>query len=138
MSEFSEKNILFDTSAIIKVANQYKGFGEAKALIEKVELKKIRGFLCPLTFFEIIHVLAGKDAKKAANVLGFVEKLGFEILPVYSETAKQAAYLELENKDLFLSLADCIILQTGIEKGFTIVTSDKAWQKVKNAKVKVV
>ncbi|MFH0714818.1 MAG: PIN domain-containing protein [Candidatus Diapherotrites archaeon] len=138
MSESFEESTLFDTSAILKVVNQYRGFEQVEVLLEKVEQRKIRGLLCPLTFFEIVHTLGGKDPKKAASVLAYVENLGFDLLTTTSETAKQAAYLELKHKDLFLSLADCIILQSGIEQNATIVTSDKAWQKVEEAKVKVV
>jgi PIN domain nuclease of toxin-antitoxin system len=70
--------------------------------------------------------------------MSYLEKSGLEFKPVTNQIAKNAFLLKLKHNDLNISMADCIILQTGIEEGATIVTADKEWAKVSEANVKIV
>jgi len=138
MSEGSRQNMVFDTSAIIKVVRHYPGFERAQQLLQKVNKKEARGLINPASIFEIITILGPKGLDIALKTINYLEKIGFEESATSIEDAKKAALLRIENFGLNLSLADWLIVQTGIKQNATIVTSDKEWQKVKEAKVIVV
>jgi PIN domain nuclease of toxin-antitoxin system len=137
MTKEGSRNLVFDTSAIIKLVKHHPGFQNVERLTSLVESGAAKGFVSSLTFFEILTVLGQKDYDLALDIISYLEN-GFETLDVYGETAKKAGFKRLENIELNLSLADWIIVESAISNGYEIITSDKEWVKVKEANVKIV
>ena len=132
------KSILFDTSAILKIVNRYRGFENVERIISQVENKKINGLISSISLYEIITVAGITNSKRAAQTIAFLEEIGFQILQIDGETAKSAALRKLKNLHLNLSTADWIIVQMGISAEVEIVTADKEWAKLTEAKITLV
>lgn len=133
-----EKSLIFDTSTIVKLARHYHGFEKVKELFKNVQSKKINGFISNLTHYETIITFGEQGLEESSKILDNLESSGFESIGFSKETARKAALLRIKNFQTNISTADCLIIQTAIDNNLTAVTSDKEWQKVKEAKVIVV
>lgn len=128
---------IYDTSAMLCISNREEGFGKIMSLLHESPAAGARGKASALSAFEFLFSTGRKNAGVSVTSLAFFESV-LDFLPADSETAKRAAFLRLKYRQLNLSLADSIIIQTGIDNDYEIVTCDKAWSKVSEAKVRVV
>lgn len=107
-------------------------------LLEESKDKKSQGIISALTTFEVCLVTARQSIHKANEIISYLEASGLLLKPVTHEISKKALLLKFKYGDLNLSMADAIIIQTGIEENAEIITADREWAKVKEAKVIVV
>ena len=138
MNGYSERNLVFDTSAILKVAHHYRGFQYVENLMKLVEKRTIKGYVNSVSFYEIISVLGLNNMQLAAHVITYIKNSGFEFIDATPESCKSAGMLKIKYHFLNLSMADWVIVQSAIEKDAEIINEDKEWEKVKEAKVQVI
>ena len=125
---------IYDTSAFLRISNKEGGYENILTIIRQ------EGSNCKasaLSAFEFLLAIGRKHGELATTAPVFFENL-FDFIPVDFETAQKAASLKLKYANLNLSLADSVILQTGIDHNLEVVTCDRAWAEVKEAKVKIV
>lgn len=128
---------IYDTSALVRVSNKEKGFENVAALLHAGAANAAREKASALSAFEFLFSIGKRGGEPAVKSLIYFQKI-LDFLPTDFETAQRAAFLKLKYPQLNLSMADAIILQTGIDNDFEIVTCDKVWAQVKEAKVTVV
>ena len=128
---------IYDTSAMLRFANGEGGNGNVEALLKKSAKSAIKDNASALSAFEILFTLGRVRGKSPSAVLAIFDDF-LDFLPADLETCQRAAFLKLRYRDLNLSMADAIILQTGIDNGFEVVTCDKEWAKVREARVVLV
>lgn len=128
---------IYDTSAMLRFANNEKGSGKVEILLKESTKSSVKDKASALSAFEFIFSIRRKGGKSPASALAIFGTI-LDFLPVDLETAQKAAFLKLKYQELNLSMADAIILQTGIANGLEIITCDREWAKVSEAKVKVV
>ena len=126
------KNLVFDTSALVKIAKLEKGAEKVAGL-----LRTSRCFASSLSYHELLWALGKEDFKSAASLVSYLEELLTFVDPNTNDS-KKSAILRIRHKNLGLSMADSIILQLGIDMNASIITSDKQWSKVEEAKVTIV
>ena len=86
---------------------------------------------------EIAWSVGRRDFHAVASALSFFEEVCTFIHPGEKDMLA-SAILRLKYKQLGLSMADAMILKLGLGTRSEIVTCDKAWSKVAEAKVTVV
>lgn len=128
---------IYDTSVMLRISNREEGFEKIMSLFHESPVAGVRGKASALSAFEFLFSIGRNNAEVSVTSLAFFESI-LDFLPADSETAKRAAFLKLKYNTINLSMADAIILQTGIDNGYEIITCDKAWSKVAEAKVTVV
>ena len=128
---------IYDTSAMLRISNREEGFEKIMSLLHESPATRARGKASALSAFEFLFSTGRNNAEVSVTSLAFFESV-LDFLPADSETAKRAAFLRLKYRGLNLSMADAIILQTGIDNGFEVITCDREWSKVSEAKVVVV
>ncbi len=132
MTGEGKKNLVFDTSAMIKYVKGEDGGDKVAELF-----KKHNCIASSISVFEIIHKLGREDIKSALSTIAFFEEF-FTFMPADHGTAKRAALLKLKYPRANLSMADAIIIQTAAEMDFDVVTSDKEWSAVKDAEILII
>lgn len=128
---------IYDTSAMLRFANNEKGSDRIEVLLDESSKLLVKDKASALSAFEFIFSIRRKSGKSPAGALAIFDTL-LDFLPADLETAQKAAFLRLKYQELNLSMADAIILQTGISNDFEIITCDREWSKVSEAKVRVV
>src|SRR3989344_3285003 len=113
MRKKDKKDLVFDSSALVKFAIAEKGSKKVGYLLEKGSKKEINCLASTLSAFELITTLKRKNIRSAVKSVVFFEKIGSFIEPTL-KIAKKAAFLKSRHTDLNLSMADAIILQTAI------------------------
>ena len=130
--------ILLDSSPIIKSAKKDRGYAAIDSMLKKIEENRVDGILSAISCCEIMFILGKNNEKEAGAMMARLENSPIKILPVTEEIAKKGANILLRNKELFLSIADAIIIATGMQENAEIITCDREWAKVKEAKVTIV
>lgn len=128
---------IYDTSAMLRFANNEKGSGRVEILLNESAKSPVKDKASALSASEFIFSLRRKSGKSPAGALAIFGAI-LEFLPADLETTQKAAFLKLKYQELNLSMADAMILQMGIANDFEIITCDKEWLGVKEAKVKIV
>ena len=128
---------IYDTSALMRFSNDEKGSEKVNMLLQECMASGRKDKASVLTAFEFLFSMARKSRKPATGSLALLENI-LDFVPTDYETAQRAAFLRLKYVHLNLSLADAIILQTGIDSHLEIITCDRAWAQIKEAKVRVV
>ncbi|GEM_PF-2463438 len=128
---------IYDTSALVRASNMEKGHDAIKTMLQQSKVSAIKDKASVLTAFEFLFLLGRKSGRSASGALALLREI-IDFIPTDYETSNRAAFLRLKYRALNLSMADAIILQTGIDNGFEVITSDKEWTKVSEAKVKIV
>ena len=137
MTQSEEKSLIFDTSAIVRIIKKDRNYQTVLNLLQKSAESK-SGFISALTTFETCLVTSRLSQHKANETISYLEASNLQFKPVTHEIAKKAILLKLNYHNLNISMADAIIIQTGIEENAEIITADKEWLNVKEAKVKIV
>ena len=127
---------IYDTSAMIRISNKEEGYEKIAALLHAAGSGKA-GKASALSAFEFLFSVGRTKGEQAAVALALFEST-LDFVPVSFETAQRAAFLKLKYSKVNLSLADAIILQTGIDNGLEVVTCYREWSKIVEAKVLVV
>lgn len=128
---------IYDTSALIRFSNDEKGSEKVNVLLQECIAAGRKDKASILTAFEFLFSMSRRSGKSAKRSLVALENM-LDFLPANYETAQRAAFLRLKYMGVNLSMADAIILQTGIENDLEVVTCDRAWAGVKEANVRVV
>ena len=112
-----------DASAVLALLNQEPGHEEVSALISRSILGSVN--LCEVLGKLIDAGIVEADAREA------VELLGVPIIPFDAEMALAAAALRPHTRTLGLSLGDRSCLALALARGATVVTTERAWAKLK-------
>ncbi len=128
---------IYDTSAILRLSNREKGYEKIRVLLDERKDSVVRDKASALSAFEFLFSVGRSNGPPGVKSLTIFENI-LDFIPTEFETAQRAAFLKLRYPELNLSMADAIILQTGIENDFEVITCDREWSKVSEAKVRVV
>src|SRR3989339_1256587 len=114
MINMIEQKILFDTSSLLKLVINERGSEKVSFLMEQNLRKNRENLASTITVFEIVSVMAKRNIQGAVSAVSFFEK-ACTFLPPDIKIAQNAALMKEKYPEANLSLADAIILQTGIE-----------------------
>jgi len=137
MTKRDSKSLIFDTSALLRLVNDEKGSDIVSSLLEERLRKNKSNFVSSITAYEIVSVMARRDVQSAVSAISFFEKL-CKFVPLSAETAQNAALLRKKYFSTGISMADALIIQTGIDCDAQIITADKAWKKIDDANVQLI
>lgn len=88
------------------------------------------GVMSAVGYSEVLVKLMDRGAP-LAEAIGFVSPFQLEIVQFESDLAAMAASLRPLTRKLGLSFADRACLALGLQSGLPVLTSDKAWSKLK-------
>jgi len=121
---------VFDSFALLKFFQKEKGHEKIGQLLE--EIKKSGGikYINAVNLGEIIYSTKREfgDQKKM-EVLAYIERLTFTVLPVPNALIFQAAEYKAQYG---ISYAGCFALASAVEHNARIVTGDPEFKKVEN------
>lgn len=137
MTGKEQKNLVFDTSALLKYSNKEKGHERVSGLFSRISKGDAQGIVSVLSAFEIISKVGSVNKREAVKFVVYLDKF-CSFSETTLKTAKAAALLKLKYKELNLSTVDSIIIQTGIQIDAEIITSDKEWSKIEGVNVTLV
>lgn len=123
--------ILLDSSALLALINQEKGFEHVEPLLGCAVISAVN-------YAEVVSKLVecGVPLLEASTI---VSDLVQEIIPFDQKMAETVARLRGETKTLGLSLGDRACLATAEVRSLPVVTADRIWAKVKTpTKIKVI
>ena len=128
-------SIMFDTSALIAYFLDEDGAKEVDYWLRDVEDDEVKGYISVVTLSELAFVVGNISMELANFISAYIEESNLLVVPLTYDIAKQSGYYRLKNKALKLSYADCYIITGCInEKIDSIITADKAWEKLKDVK----
>ncbi|MEM1244073.1 MAG: type II toxin-antitoxin system VapC family toxin [Pseudomonadota bacterium] len=123
--------VVFDSSAIIALLNQEKGFDIVEKYLSNCIISAVN-----LSEAVVVLMKVGISQKQAEDML--IELIE-EIVPFDQQQAFVAAKLRIPTKNYGLSLGDRACLALGLIKKLTVITADKIWMKLKlNIKVQCI
>lgn len=137
MKRKEQRNLVFDTSALLRLANSEKGGDKVEDFLNKSRAGNYSAIISTLTVYEIVSKIGEINYRKAIEFVVFLDQFCFFVAPDL-EVVKYAGLLKLKHKMLNLSAVDSIIIQTGIQNNAEIITGDREWLKVSNARVSIV
>ena len=125
-------SFIFDTSVIIDVVNRQQS--TIAQLKEIARLYPGPGQITFITCFEFLLGLKEKSPKNKERAESFIHQ--FECLQATKTTAQILADLKwsYSKKGETISLADLIIAAQAIENNGTLITRDKAFEKISELK----
>lgn len=128
--------MVFDTSAMLKLLKNEAGHESVSTILASA-VGRTRCLASILSIHELVWSVGRSDLKATASAVSYFEEV-LKFVPQDSKDAVNSANLRLRYRHLGLSSADAFIIQLGIDNAAEIITCDKAWLGVKEAKVRVV
>ena len=121
---------VFDSYALLKFFQKEKGYKKITRLLKEIKKTGVNKYINVINLGEIIYTTKREfgDQKKL-EVLAYIERLNFTILPVSNNLVYQAAEYKAQYS---ISYADCFVLATSIEYRAVIVTGDPEFKKVEH------
>lgn len=114
--------IFLDTGLFLNILNKESGYKSSVKFLEKVQDKKIEGFISVITFAEMFSIYYRISKEKANLAKNFVQSIIGEenIVPVISSIAELAGKIKAQYK---VSLGDALIISTSIKTGCDYLVS---------------
>ncbi|MFH1586572.1 MAG: PIN domain-containing protein [Candidatus Diapherotrites archaeon] len=128
---------IFDTSALKRFLSDEKGSDEMAKMLEDGLKKNENLLVSTLSVYELALIMGRRNVEEAVVAISFIEKICRFISP-NTEISQNAALLKIKHPKADISMADAIILQTGIKERAEIITADKEWKKIVEADVKII
>ena len=122
--------LLLDTSILISIERKERGIVSKISEISKTHYQ--HPLISFISYFEFYSGLIEKNVKNKQIMIQFINK--FNCLKASSATAQILAELKYkyEKKGITIPLADMIIASHAKEFNLTLVTTDKAFEKIED------
>ena len=114
--------VFLDTGVFLNILNKESGYKSSVKLLEKIQDKKVEGFLSVITFAEMFSIYYRISKEKTNSAKNFVQSITGEenIVPVIRSIAELAGKIKAEYK---VSLGDALIISTSIKIGCDYLVS---------------
>ena len=99
---------------------------------------KTSAFISSLSVLEFVSLVGGRDYKMACTPLELLKRSNVKILPATESVCLRAAGLRIKYGSSKISTADWIIIATSLENNSRLITGDKEWPKINEARVTVI
>ena len=113
---------VLDASALLAYLQREPGAGSVRAVLGAASMSTVN-------WTEVIQKAAGSETE-AAELQAALESLGLVLEPFSASQAGIAGSLREPTMEFGLSLGDRACLALAIEKGETILTADRVWQRL--------
>ena len=113
---------VFDTSVLLSFIKGERGSAKIAQMLEQGLEHRGGILISSLSIYELVAIIGRRNIEKAIAAVAFLERAG-RLIPPAAETAQNAALLKIKYPGADLSLADAIIIQTGIEEGAVTISA---------------
>jgi ribonuclease VapC len=116
-------NYVLDASALLALLNEEEGYTRVEAILGDAVVSAVNA--CETLGKLIDAGVPERDARAS------LELLNLQVIPFNAEMAYTAACLRPQTRRFGLSLGDRCCLALGIVRQGTVVTTERAWSKLK-------
>ena len=114
---------VLDASALLAFLQREPGAGSVRAVLGGARMSTV-------SWTEVVQKAADSE-REAAELRAALESLGLALEPFSAAQAEIAGLLRRPTRALGLSLGDRACLALAIEKGETILTADRVWERLR-------
>lgn len=114
---------VLDASALLAFLQREPGAGSVRAVLGGARMSTVN-------WTEVVQKAADSE-REAAELRTALESLGLALEPFSPAQAEIAGLLRRPTRALGLSLGDRACLALAIEKGETILTADRVWERLR-------
>jgi ribonuclease VapC len=126
----SMKNVVFDSHAILKFAQDEAGADKVEELLKASEDGKIRAFINEINLGEVYYITIRRlGVESAGRFLEQFTTLAIERVSPSWEIIESASQIKA---DFAVSYADCFATATALKYNAVIVTGDPEFKKIEH------
>jgi predicted nucleic acid-binding protein len=126
----SMSNVVFDSHAILKFAQDEPGADQVEALLTDAEKGTVQAFISEINLGEVYYITARRmGVDLARRFLDHFSALVVERVPASWEIILSAAEMKARHA---LSYADCFAVATALKYDAAIVTGDPEFRKIEH------
>ena len=114
---------VLDASALLAFLQREPGAGSVRAVLGGARMSTV-------SWTEVVQKAADSE-REAAELRAALESLGLALEPFSAAQAEIAGLLRRPTRAIGLSLGDRACLALAIEKGETILTADRVWERLR-------
>ncbi len=115
-------SVVHDASSLLAFAFQEPGGDLVRAVLRA-------SFISSVNWSEVVQKVQGKG-RDTGPLRGLFDQLGVTVEPFAPSTAELAASLYFQTRHFGLSLGDRACLALGVEKGLSVYTADREWNRL--------
>lgn len=121
---------ILDSRALLAFYKNELNADNIQKILDKIDKRKIEGFISPVTVSEVYYIIARRDSALANDIIDKMRLSNLKCLEIDFDLAELAGKVKAKHSGI--SLADCFIAAMYLkEKADVLVSSDPHFRKIK-------